>query len=183
MTTATKRIELGTAALAMAAAAVISPAVAQADSFAPAAPSLTSFSETLGGTAGSAVCGPFKQNCSETVASAKAVSNRCGSGCGIFITAWIIPLKNNPVWNGNLVYTRDGKQNESYWKDSATEIQWEYAPLDNILWLKPFIPGLWKWWEARSSQTCVLGLSTRLGGPYGKPGVYTRAYNPKGCNP
>jgi hypothetical protein len=56
MTTATTKLQLGTVALAMAAAAAITPVVAQADSFAPLAPSLTSFSKALGNTAGSSVC-------------------------------------------------------------------------------------------------------------------------------
>lgn len=48
MTTVTTKFQLGTAALAMAAAAAITPVVAQADSIAPLAPSLTSFFESSG---------------------------------------------------------------------------------------------------------------------------------------
>ena len=54
MTTATTKIQLGAAAVAMAAAATLAPVVAQADSIA-LAPSLTSISKAVGSAAGQGV--------------------------------------------------------------------------------------------------------------------------------
>ncbi len=166
MTTATTKIQLGTAALAMAAAAAITPVVAQADSIAPLAPSLTSFAQALGSTAGEAVCDVTS---GADCASAAVTAGKSASavGAGIF--------QNNFIWLGS--------QNPTYWNSADTVEVWTFTPLNAVLWAKPFVPGLWTWFESQSQQTCVAGITTSLGGPYSAAGTYTHSYNHGGCNP
>lgn len=169
MTTAATKFQLGTAALAMAAAAAVTPVVAQADSIAPLAPSLTSFSQALGSTAGSAVCDPASGvDCSTIVVGQKA--NAVG---GVL----------QSIFQNNLVWISGTTQNGNFWNNPNTVEVWTFTPLNAVLWAKPFIPGLWTWFEAKSQQTCFAGITTALGGPYSAAGTYTHSYNHKGCNP
>ena len=170
MTTTVTKLQLGAAAFAMAGAAAIVPVVAQADIAAPLAPSLTSFSQSLGSAAGQSVCdGTAGGNCYQAV-SAKSIipgNNAKDVGTG--------PFQNNAIWIG--------KQNASFWNSPNTVNVWTFTPLNTILWAKPFIPGLWGWFESQSQQSCFIGITTALGAPYSGPGQYTHSYNHKGCNP
>jgi hypothetical protein len=176
MTTATAKIQLGAAALVMAAAA-ITPVVAQADPLAPLAPSLTSIAKTLGSSAAAEVCDPTSgSDCATlvTTAAASAVGSKASAVGSIF--------KNNVVWIGN--NTLPGPtQNSNFWNDADTVNVWTFTPLNAVLWAKPYLPGLWAWFDSRSAQTCVFGITTALGGPYSAAGTYTHSYNHKGCNP
>ena len=163
-TTMTTKLQLGTVALAMAAAAVITPVAAQADSLAPQAPSLTSFAQKLGNTAGSGV---------SNTGGAKAKA-----------TASI--FKNNVLWLGNAAFPPP-TQNGAYWTDPGTTRipgQQNFTPL----WVslgKQIFPNLkyWTTWDAGSSQTCFLGFTSALGGPYSAAGTISSGYNSKGCTP
>ena len=178
MLTATTKLQLSTAALAMAAAAVITPVAAQADVSLPAAPSLTSFSKALGSTAGAPVCDVTSGvDCATLLAaapSAQASASSPSQG----------PLKNNILWYGgpNLP---GPTQNGNYWNNPNTAVIQTFTPLNSplISWAEQYFPGLWAWWNSQSQQNCILGFSTSLGGPYSAPGTYTRAFNKGGCNP
>jgi len=175
MTTVTTKLQLGTVALAMAAAGAITPVIAQADSFAPMAPSLTSFAKALGSTAGTGVCDVTSGvDCTSAVNSALVASKQASATGGIF--------KNNLTWWGG--NTLPGPtQNADYYNNPNTVQVWTFTPLNAVLWAKPFIPGLWTWFEGLSSQSCVLGITTTLGGPYSGAGQLTRTYNHGGCDP
>lgn len=185
MTTATKKIQLGVAALATAAAAAATPVLAQADSMAPLAPSLTSFAEGLGGSAGSAICGPGTTiSCASTVVNAAAAqASAVGAEAKANATAPTI-FKNSLFWLGNAVLPGP-TQNEDYWNDPATLVRnGTFTPL----WVslgKQIFPNLQFWtdWDTGSSQTCFLGFTQSLGGPYSAAGQIRTGYNPKGCNP
>lgn len=114
----------------------------------------------LGSTA--AVCVPGTPNCTTLTAHVGS------SPVSIF--------KNNIVWVG-------GTQSEAFWNSPDTVEVWTFTPLNAILWAQPVIPGLWTWFEGKSSQGCFLGITTALGGPYSTSGTYTHAYNHGGCNP
>lgn len=80
-------------------------------------------------------------------------------------------LQNNIIWFGS--------PNLNFINNANTITVWTFTPLDSILWAKPYIPGLWGWFNNQSSQSCIAGISTVLG-PYG---TFTHAYNHAGCNP
>lgn len=170
MTTATSKLQIGTAALAMAAAAAITPVAAQADSFA-LTPSLTSFAKTLGSTVDQPVCdvtsGVDCVSLAATAAQASALGSKASAVGGIF--------QNNLLWFGD--------QNPTFWNNADTVEVWTFTPLNAVLWAKPFVPGLWTWFESKSQQSCVGGITTALGGPYSAAGTYTHSYNHGGCNP
>ena len=166
MTTATTKLQLGTVALAMAAAAAITPVIAQADSFAPMAPSLTSFAKALGSSAGAAVC---------DVTSSADCASAVVTGAKANATGATSIFQNNLIWLGS--------QNPTFWNAANTVEVWTFTPLNAVLWAKPFIPGLWTWFEGQTSSTCVAGITTALGGPYSAAGTYTHSYNHGGCDP
>ena len=116
----------------------------------------------LGSTA--AVCVPGTPNCATPVG--KAVGSAV-AGPSIF--------KNNFIWMGT--------QNPAYWNSEDTVEVWTFTPLNAVLWAKPFMPGLWTWFESQERQTCVIGITTALGGPYSAAGTYTHSYNHGGCSP
>lgn len=161
MTTVTTKFQLGTAALAMAAAAAITPVVAQADSIAPLAPSLTSFSKALGS---SAVCDPTSSTeCASLIAGTS--SNAVGDSI----------FQNNLIWLG--------EANPAFWNSPDTVQVWTFAPLNAVLWAEPFLPGVFNWFYSQESSSCFAGITTALGGPYSAAGTYTHSYNHGGCNP
>jgi hypothetical protein len=160
----------------MAAAAAITPVVAQADSFAPLAPSLTSFAKALGSTAGSGVCDVTSGVDCTSAVNAAVVASKQASATGDTI------FKNNITWWGGP--TLPGPtQNANYWNDPKTIITSTWTPLNAFLFLEPLIPGVFAWWNSQSSQSCVLGITTSLGGPYSAAGTFTSSYNRSGCNP
>lgn len=167
MTTTLAKVQLGAATLGLAAAASLVPVAAQADSIAPLAPSLTSVAKAVGAAAGSAVCDLTSgEDCAEAAVVAGNQANAGALG-GI--------LQNNVIWFGS--------QNANFWNSPDTVEVWTFTPLNAILWAKPYIPGLWTWFEAKEQQTCFVGITTALGGPYSAPGTYTHSYNHGGCNP
>lgn len=167
MTTALAKFQLGAAALGMAAAAAVVPVVAQADTVAPLAPSLTSVAKAVGAAAGSAVCDVTSGDDCTAAVLAGNQANALGALGGI--------LQNNVIWFG--------EQNPNFWNSADTVEVWTFTPLNAILWAKPYLPGLWTWFESRDQQTCFLGITTALGGPYSPSGTYTHSYNHGGCNP
>lgn len=167
MTTALTKLQLGTAALGIAAAGALVPVAAQAAPIAPLAPSLTSVAKAVGAAAGSAICDLTSGE--DCVEAAVVSANQANAGAlgGI--------LQNNVIWFGT--------QNPDFWNNADTVEVWTFTPLNAILWAKPYIPGLWTWFESKSQQSCVLGITTALGGPYSAAGTYTHSYNHGGCNP
>jgi len=166
MTTATTKLQLGTVALAMAATAAITPMVAQADTFAPLAPSLTSFSKALGNTAGSAVC---------DVTSGADCTAAVVAGANANATAGNSIFQNNIIWLGS--------QNPTFYNSPNTVEVWTFQPLNAIKWAEPLIPAVFAWFNAQESSSCFAGITTSLGGPYSAPGTYTHSYNHGGCDP
>ena len=181
MTTATKKFQLGAAALVTAAAAAVTPVLAQADSIAPLAPSLTSFAKALGDTAGSAVCDVTSGvDCTSVVTTAAApVANAKATA-----SATSTIFKNNLLWLGNAALPGP-TQSPTFWNDPNTKIiNTAFTPL----WVKlgkTIFPNLqyWTTWDNGSSQTCFLGFTQSLGGPYSAAGQITTGYNRKGCTP
>ena len=162
MTTAITKFQLGAAALAVAGAAAISPVVAQADSMAPLAPSLTSFAKGLGSAAGQAVCDVASGvDCAALAAAPGAAA-----------TAGDTFLQNNFLWIGD--------PNPVFWNSPDTIEVWTFSPLN----LFPFLKGtaIESWWNSQSTQSCFIGITTTLGGPYAEAGQYKHAYNRSGCN-
>jgi hypothetical protein len=184
MTTATKKSQLGAAALAIAAAAAVTPVLAQADSLA-LAPSLTSFAETLGSSASGAVCGPNAAvDCASVVAAAAAAAPTANAVSAKASATAPTIFKNNLLWLGNAALP-DPTQNQGFWDDPNTKIiNTAFTPLW-VTFGKTIFPNLqfWTTWDNGSSQTCFLGFTQGLGGPYSDSGQITTGYNRKGCTP
>lgn len=154
MTSATTKLQVGTAALAVVAAGALAPVVAQADSIA-LAPSLTSISKAVGSAAGQGV-----------------KVNRTRAGRAGIQTPWLWTGTPNP-------------------NPPSPQIPvWTFKPLNAVAWI-PFLgpdSAVWNWWNGRSSQTCIFGISTFVG-PYGttpsgttpSAGSITRQWSPNGC--
>ena len=163
MTTASK-YRLGAAVLAFAGAAAITPVVAHADVAMPQAPTLSSFSKALGSAAGQDVCDiATGVDCAVALATAGATPTAAAA------SPWV---ENNILWSCFEC------QNSNFFANDYIEIN-SYSPL---LWTKTVLPEVWNWWSSQSSQTCLLGWSTTLGGPYAEPGQFRTDFSSKGCN-
>lgn len=159
MTTATAKLQLGTAALALAAAATLAPVVAQADTTAPLRPALTSFAQSLGGTAGQPVCaGTDTSNCvlvSAEQANALAAANATSS------SNWFTPIFQNQLWWFGSPNPNPPTQN----------VIIDFHPIDLPIvgWFFNLFPGV-------NFEVCVAGLTTTIG-PY----LSTTISTSRGC--
>lgn len=164
MTTASK-YRLGAAALAFAGAAAMTPVIAHADVAVPQAPSLSSFSKALGSAAGQDVC-----------------DITAGEDCTALLTALATQPTPQAGFDGitknNILWSCFECQNPNFFAGPYINIS-TFAPLN---WTKDLLPGVWNWWSSQSSQTCFLGWSTTLGGPYAEPGQFRTDFSAKGCN-
>lgn len=162
MTTATSKFQLGTAALALAAAATLAPVVAQADSMAPLRPALTSFSQSLGNTAGDpvgAVCtGTTAADCTlVTAEQANALSSANASST----SSWLKPVFQNQLW-------WFGTPNPT---PPTQTVVYTFYPLNLV---PGFLKPLFGWFENVNYESCILGWTTTIG-PYGTvTGSYSR---------
>lgn len=84
----------------------------------------------------------------------------------------------NPLIQNDIIWF--GAPNASFWNDADTVQVWTFSPLTVL----PFLEGtaIETWFNGQSSQSCFIGITTTLGGPYAEPGQYKHAYNRKGCN-
>jgi hypothetical protein len=70
--------------------------------------------------------------------------------------------------------------NEAFATDPDTVQVWTFKPLTVV----PFLENgpIGTWFKSLNQQSCFLGITTTLGGPYAEPGQYVHSYNRKGCN-
>jgi hypothetical protein len=146
MTSATK-FSLGAAALAMAGAAVVTPAVAQAADVS---------------------CLPG-QTIECVAASATALNALAFGG-----------TSTNPLIQNDAIWIQADGINEAFATDPDTVQVWTFKPLTVV----PFLADgpIGTWFKSINNQSCFLGITTTLGGPYAEPGQYVHSYNRKGCN-
>lgn len=166
MTSATTKFQLGAAALAMAAAAAVSPVVAQADSVAPMAPSLTSFAKGLGSSAGTELCDPASGGVD--CAALSVVSSKTADATGA-----------NSLFQNDVIWL--GAPNPNFWNDPNTVDVWSFSVV-NVL--PPGVQDgpIGEFLKNQSSQSCFIGITTTFGGPYAEPGQFKHSYNRSGCN-
>jgi hypothetical protein len=141
MTTATK-LSLGAAALAMAGAAVVAPAVAQA---------------------ADSTCLP-----GQTI-ECVAASTPSLTALAVGDTPTFPLIQNDAIW------IQFEGINEAFANDAETVQVWSFKTLTVAPFLAPIFAN-------NNQQSCFLGITTTLGGPYAEPGQYTHSYNRKGCN-
>ena len=141
MTTATK-LSLGAAALAMAGAAVVAPAVAQA--------------------------------ADETCLPGQTIE--CVAASAPTLTALAVgDVPNFPVIQNDAIWIQFEGINEAFANDADTVQVWSFKTLTVAPFLAPIFAN-------NNQQSCFLGITTTLGGPYAEPGEYVHSYNRKGCN-
>ena len=146
MSSATK-LTLGAAALAMAGAAVVTPAVAQA---------------------ADESCLP-----GQTI-DCVAATNFSLAALAVADTPTYPLIQNDAIW-----IQADGI-NETFATDPDTVVVWTFKPLTVVPFLEDGPIGTW--FKSLNNQSCFLGITTTLGGPYAEAGQYTHSYNRKGCN-
>jgi hypothetical protein len=141
MTSATK-LSLGAAALAMAGAAVISPAVAQA--------------------------------ADETCLPGQTIE--CVAASTPTLTALAVgDVPEFPLIQNDAIWIQAEGINEAFANDAETVTVWTFKTLAVAPFLAPLFSG-------QGQQSCFIGITTTLGGPYAEPGEYVHSYNRKGCN-
>ena len=86
----------------------------------------------------------------------------------------------NPLVQNDAVWIQLDGVNASFWNDADTVEVWTFSPLSVF----PFLEGtpIEAYWNTQNNQSCFLGITTSLGGPYAEPGQFKHAFNRKGCN-
>jgi hypothetical protein len=143
----TTKVSLGAAALAMVAAAAISPAVAHAEDEAC----------LPGQTIECVAASPFSL-------AALAVGD----------------TPTNPLFQNDFIWIQAVGINQAFATDPGTVVVWTFKPLTVVPFLADTFIGTW--FKSQNQQSCFLGITTTLGGPYAEPGQYVHSYNRKGCN-
>jgi hypothetical protein len=85
-----------------------------------------------------------------------------------------------PVIQNNFIWIQAKGINEAFATDPDTVVVWTFKPLTVV----PFLANgpIGTWFKSQNQQSCFLGITTTLGGPYAEPGQYVHSYNRKGCN-
>ncbi len=154
MNTTVAKFRLGTAAVALAAAATLIPVVAQADTAAPLRPALTSFAQGLGSTVGEpvgVVCqGPDGTNDCVVVDAAQANALASANASA---SDWLKPVFQNQLWWFGTPNPNPPTQTPIY----------TFYPLNLV---PGFLKPLFGWFENLNFESCILGWTTTIG-PYG----------------
>ena len=157
MSTTTTKFALGVAALAMTGASLVNPALAQAEN------------ECLPGETLECVA------TSNFNVTALAQANAAPAASAVGDTP------TRPIIQNNIVWIQTNGINQAFATDPGTVQVWTFKPLTV---LPPAIANgpIGTWFKSRNQQSCFLGITTTLGGPYAEPGQYVHSYNRKGCN-
>jgi hypothetical protein len=91
-------------------------------------------------------------------------------------TAGDVPT--NPLIQNDFIWIQFDGINEAFYNDADTVDVWSF----NALSVAPFLAPIFALPSNQANQSCFLGITTTLGGPYGAPGEYKHSYNRKGCN-
>lgn len=170
MTTTTAKFQLGTAALALAAAATLAPVVAQADTTAPLRPALTSFAQGLGDTAGQpvgVVCADATAADCTLVSAEQAnvlAANSADNDFDEQAGAWLKPVFQNQLW-------WFGKPNPN---PPTQTIIYQFYPLNLV---PGFLKPAFGWFENINYESCLFGWTTTVGAYGTVTGSVSR-----GCN-
>lgn len=151
MTSATTKISLGAAAMAMVGAAIVTPAIAQA--------------------------------ADETCLPGQTIECAASEGVNLLALAQadaVGDTPTNPLFQNDFVWIQADGINEAFATDPDTVQVWTFRPLSVAPFLEDTFIGTW--FNSQNQQSCFLGITTTLGGPYAEPGQYVHSYNRKGCN-
>lgn len=149
MTSATK-FTLGAAALAMAGAAIVSPAVAQA----------------------------AEESCDPGNTLECLFTDR-SAGFNLAALAQANDTPTNPLFQNDFIWIQANGINDAFANDPGTKVVWTFNALNA---LGPLAPAFAPLFTNNNQQSCFIGITTTLGGPYAEPGEYVHSYNSKGCN-
>jgi hypothetical protein len=80
-----------------------------------------------------------------------------------------------PLIQNDAIWIQFEGINEAFANDADTVQVWSFKTLTVAPFLAPIFVN-------NNQQSCFLGITTTLGGPYAEPGEYVHSYNRKGCN-
>jgi hypothetical protein len=80
-----------------------------------------------------------------------------------------------PLIQNDAIWIQFEGINEAFANDADTVQVWSFKTLTVAPFLAPIFAN-------NNQQSCFLGITTTLGGPYAEPGEYVHSYNRKGCN-
>ena len=82
---------------------------------------------------------------------------------------------NFPLIQNDAIWIQFEGINEAFANDADTVQVWSFKTLTVAPFLAPIFAN-------NNQQSCFLGITTTLGGPYAEAGEYVHSYNRKGCN-
>jgi hypothetical protein len=84
----------------------------------------------------------------------------------------------NPLVQNDFVWIQLNGINDAFANDADTQVVWTFKALS----VAPFLAPIFALPSNQANQSCFIGITTTLGGPYAEPGEYVHSYNRKGCN-
>ena len=84
-------------------------------------------------------------------------------------------VPNFPIIQNDAIWIQFEGINEAFANDADTVQVWSFKTLTVAPFLAPIFAN-------NNQQSCFLGITTTLGGPYAEAGEYVHSYNRKGCN-
>ena len=125
--------------------------------------------------AGAAVVAPgVAQAADESCLPGQTVE--CASVANFNLAAFALAdSTTNPLIQNDFVWIQFDGINEAFANDAETVQVWSFKTLTVAPFLAPIFAN-------NNQQSCFLGITTTLGGPYAEPGEYVHSYNRKGCN-
>ena len=128
--------------------------------------------------AGAAVVAPgVAQAADETCLPGQTVE--CASVANFNLSALAVAdTSTNPLTQNDFVWIQFDGINEAFYNDADTVEVWSFKALS----VAPFLAPIFALPSNQANQSCFLGITTTLGGPYAEAGEYVHSYNRKGCN-
>ncbi len=94
------------------------------------------------------------------------------------LAAAVGDTSTNPLIQNDAIWIQFDGINEAFANDADTQVVWTFKALS----VAPFLAPIFALPSNQANQSCFLGITTTLGGPYAQPGEYVHSYNRKGCN-
>ena len=125
--------------------------------------------------AGAAVVAPgIAQAADESCLPGQTIE--CVAASATALTALAVgDVPNFPLIQNDAIWIQFEGINEAFANDADTVQVWSFKTLTVAPFLAPIFVN-------NNQQSCFLGITTTLGGPYAEPGEYVHSYNRKGCN-
>jgi hypothetical protein len=105
-------------------------------------------------------------------------ADECLPNAAALAAAAVGDTPTNPLLQNDVVWIQFDGINDAFANDAETVQVWSFKALS----VAPFLAPIFALPSNQANQSCFIGITTTLGGPYAEAGEYVHSYNRKGCN-